>query len=471
MLRGIFYAEFDNTVGPKITFQAPDGYLSPQSFEQISGYVITGPKLSHEVVTLNACGKRIVCYPIRIENSKYYRNALIFNIGFVFDPETPTNNYILTLCKLASTIETLEHEVEFLSTAKTKAMLKCVFPTILSKLNSPPYECQLRIHPTNALSLKVCPEIGGVIPDVKAHQVPIQVVDIQTHVNSLWDLTLQQVIPFIDGSRYVRRIAEDAQVDVKLVIQSLRQLLYYGYIKMLDIFQFSNLYTSTPALRKLQTNAGLQAQCVHYVSNGTVRKAPDDDDAAAAAAKEDTARILGKVDGDDDAKDNWRVDEHGDDDLKKRRRDGGSKKQQKEQKQQVASSGVLSPYGNIKYEEREVLLSSSNVITPTISGIFRLYARLHQGEPIGKFCKEYNPFASGVDVRRLVVFGQIHGFVRRVRRYPLLIKSNPKKTLTTLDRMFNGTRSFDEISVALQVSFQTIISRVRSHEECVILLR
>eukprot|EP00466_Bigelowiella_natans_P004380 jgi/Bigna1/86325/estExt_fgenesh1_pg.C_90306 len=379
MLRGIFYAEFDNTVGPKITFQAPDGYLSPQSFEQISGYVITGPKLSHEVVTLNACGKRIVCYPIRIENSKYYRNALIFNIGFVFDPETPTNNYILTLCKLASTIETLEHEV--------------------------------------------CPEIGGVIPDVKAHQVPIQVVDIQTHVNSLWDLTLQQVIPFIDGSRYVRRIAEDAQVD---------------------------LYTSTPALRKLQTNAGLQAQCVHYVSNGTVRKAPDDDDAAAAAAKEDTARILGKVDGDDDAKDNWRVDEHGDDDLKKRRRDGGSKKQQKEQKQQVASSGVLSPYGNIKYEEREVLLSSSNVITPTISGIFRLYARLHQGEPIGKFCKEYNPFASGV---------------------AMIDRTCEGWTLTTLDRMFNGTRSFDEISVALQVSFQTIISRVRSHEECVILLR
>lgn len=48
MLRAVYYAEFDNILGPVVLFDAPPGAVSggsPCLFDAISDYAITGPQL------------------------------------------------------------------------------------------------------------------------------------------------------------------------------------------------------------------------------------------------------------------------------------------------------------------------------------------------------------------------------------------------------------------------------------------
>ena len=73
-----------------------------------------------------------------------------------------------------------------------------------------------------------------------------------------WDLALQQIIPSIDGVNYVRRIALQSNVQVDLVKNCMRQLLYYDCIVMIDIFQYSNIYATTPQLNRLARDDDLQ---------------------------------------------------------------------------------------------------------------------------------------------------------------------------------------------------------------------
>jgi hypothetical protein len=57
MLHALFYAEFDNTLGPVVLFDAPKGSVSDSVggsclFDAISDYSITGPQV---------CGSHFLC--------------------------------------------------------------------------------------------------------------------------------------------------------------------------------------------------------------------------------------------------------------------------------------------------------------------------------------------------------------------------------------------------------------------------
>jgi predicted transport protein len=108
---------------------------------------------------------------------------------------------------------------------------------------------------------------------------------------------------------------------VRLCVQHLRAR---GFVQLIDLFMFSNVYTATPGIRRLVANATLQAQCADFVSDRTV-----------------TAR------GDE---------------------------------------------------------------------LLRLYAAMRAGTTIVQFCVQNQRTLQGlnVDVRRLVTFGLLHGFIRRV---------------------------------------------------------
>ena len=69
------------------------------------------------------------------------------------------------------------------------------------------------------------------------YQVPVFVRPFPPYLAKAWDLTLQLIVPCVDGINYVRRIADLTGVAVDLVTHALRQLLYFGYIAVIDIFQ------------------------------------------------------------------------------------------------------------------------------------------------------------------------------------------------------------------------------------------
>ncbi|RHY34278.1 hypothetical protein DYB32_001039 [Aphanomyces invadans] len=223
---------------------------------------------------------KIVGYPVCIEDDKYHRNALLFNIGFVFDKDADAAPYKPILRKLGALMESMEKEMGFLSKESTKATLSTILPSILHDLTM--YgESTTTIDPANIINLKVFQKLPPP-PDVFEHQVPVAIRDLHDLLkNSVeWDLALQKIVPHIDGVNYVKRIAIAAEVDVAIgtnphrelaeppfmlhdffvVKNCIRQLLYYGCITMIDIFMHSNIYATTSAVHSLVNDLVLQVR-------------------------------------------------------------------------------------------------------------------------------------------------------------------------------------------------------------------
>ena len=107
---------------------------------------------------------------------------------------------------------------------------------------------------------------------VRDHDVPVRVRELGTSITSEWDLTLQQILPYVDGVRFVKRISLDAGVEVALVKHCVRQLLYYGCVSLVDIFQYSNIYTTGRRVNLLASNQEFGRQCVAYVTKRSMAK-------------------------------------------------------------------------------------------------------------------------------------------------------------------------------------------------------
>lgn len=64
------------------------------------------------------------------------------------------------------------------------------------------------------------------------------------------DLSLQVVLKYISESATltVIEIAEMCKMDVKIVIQHVKQLISFGYVKLVDKYDEMNMYCSTPKI-------------------------------------------------------------------------------------------------------------------------------------------------------------------------------------------------------------------------------
>ncbi|OWZ02385.1 hypothetical protein PHMEG_00026066 [Phytophthora megakarya] len=347
MIKGLFYSEFDNVAGPVILFQAPDNVLSNEVFDSVSGYIIIDKALCGKIITVRAQQMKIVGYPVCIEDDKYHRNALLFNIGFVFDEHVETAPYRPILRKLGALVEGMEKESGFLYNSDKKELLGTILPQILRDLTLHG-ECTIPVDTANIVNLKLFPTLQDPAP-VFEYQVPVAIRDLRallensvlrleltlliSRTTAEWDLALQQIVPFIDGVRYMKRISLEADVEIAIVKKCVRQLLYYGCVTLIDIFLHSNIYANTPKIAMIANDPKLQAECAVYISK-------------------------------------------------------------------------------------------SGHAPPSFARIFALYCSVQPSLRMSDFCVVYSESLALIDVRRFITFGLIHGFLRRVHRYPICIDRN-----------------------------------------------
>ncbi|XP_045598330.1 GATOR1 complex protein NPRL2 [Procambarus clarkii] len=117
---------------------------------------------------------------------------------------------------------------------------------------------------TSVLHLKVV----GIWPDpprVLDHHVPVLISERVYSRGDHWDLTTQQVLPYIDGFSHIAKIAAAADVENNLVKACVENLLYYDQVQLLPIFQYSNIYTVTSGIQKLYEDRELQEECQRAV--------------------------------------------------------------------------------------------------------------------------------------------------------------------------------------------------------------
>lgn len=89
-----------------------------------------------------------------------------------------------------------------------------------------------------------------------------------------WDLTTQQIHRYIDGFNHIGKIAILANADVNLVKACIQNLIYYGIVTLVPIFQYSNVYVTTPKMAALFANKSLQQECLDYVRLPECRDSP-----------------------------------------------------------------------------------------------------------------------------------------------------------------------------------------------------
>nr|XP_005992727.1 PREDICTED: nitrogen permease regulator 2-like protein isoform X4 [Latimeria chalumnae] len=209
-------------------------------------------------------GKKLIGCPVCIEHKKYSRNALLFNLGLVCDAKAKTCALEPIVKKLSGYLTTLELESGFISNEESKQKLVWIMSVLLERLNASG-ECTLPIDESNTIHLKVIEQRKDP-PVVQEYDVPVFTECKEDFFRSQWDLTTQQILPYIDGFRHIQKISAEADVELNLVRIAVQNLLYYGVVTLVSIFQYSNVYCTTPRVQDLVDDKTLQEECLLYVT-------------------------------------------------------------------------------------------------------------------------------------------------------------------------------------------------------------
>ena len=247
---GVFFAEFHPEQGPMVRVMTRSLSKSlPAIFDSISHYIIPKLQLAKRTVTLNALGFKILGYPMVVKDKKYKRNQFMFNVCFVVHPWSRSVHLEGPLIKLSEYLYSLEVESQYLSKPVNSDDPDCnkdleeTLERILEDLNGPKQECNL-LKEDHACKVKVIKQRPNPHP-VRLEDVPILSASRTALEVYDWDLTSTQILPFIDGVNYVKKIADLAEVDAELVICCVQNLVFHKIVRVVPIFKFSNKYVFT----------------------------------------------------------------------------------------------------------------------------------------------------------------------------------------------------------------------------------
>lgn len=223
-------------------------------------------------------------FPISLEDPEYDRNRFTFNLCFVLDEATPAGPWEVLVRKTARFLESVEREDCVLQIEEDLKGLKLageegyperevgiiyyLLERILEDLNQ--YgECCVQVLERGGSTLNLRFEEE----EDKKEKVKVQTWDVPVLVRGLpekeewtWDLTLERVRGYIDGVRHVARIAEMADVEVKLVKRCVRELVLLRRAVVLDIFHFGAIYTCTKDFVSFVRDTEMQDECRAYVT-------------------------------------------------------------------------------------------------------------------------------------------------------------------------------------------------------------
>ncbi|OQE38947.1 hypothetical protein PENCOP_c007G05788 [Penicillium coprophilum] len=417
MIKAIFYSKFDTIEGPKVVHQVPDGAIVPTptapsqppflTFSDVSFFVIPRQELCGNLLQVCTNGYRILGYPICMKSVRYDRNEFIFNFCIVLAEEDDFSTYKSVVQKLADLMHGLEEQNGFLSRDFSKSGEGKVYSLcemLMEDLNN--YcECMIPIDELNTLNIKLFP-IYPSPPPVKAWQVPLFTLRYQAFMDENWDLTMQRIVPHINGVNSVRIISVLADTDFSLTCRALRHLLYYGCLFILDIFSFSAIYAPTAQFSAtIASDEAMQLECARYVNlrfaphppigpdsplpatlartpsaNGSIGTAP-----LSSSLNTDPAPSLTREESRFDAEEIW---------------------------------PLLGPEENPS--------ASTSTVSPTalhkpalVDGValVELYASLKQGQSVKQWYSAHSRALANIDIRRFITFGVIKGFLYRVHKY------------------------------------------------------
>ncbi|KAK2736630.1 Nitrogen permease regulator 2 [Onygenales sp. PD_40] len=395
MIKAIFYSKFDTQEGPKVVHQVPDGSIVPSptappnqppllTFSDISFFVIPRQELCGNLIHVCSGGYRILGSPVCLTSPRYDRNEFIFNFCIVLAEEEEFGSYKSVVQKLAHLMCGLEEQSGFLSRDFSKGgegKVHSLCETLMEDLNN--YcECMIPIDELNTLNIKLFP-IYPSPPMVKAWQVPLFTVRYEAFMDENWDLTMQRIVPYINGVNSVRIIAALADTDFSLTCNAIRHLLYYGCVFLLDIFSFTAIYAPTAQFSStIPVDEDMQRECARYVNTRFAPSITTPPTLAPSTPSTTRSRPILHNDDYEDEDSIWPL--------------------------------VGSP-ANGRESSTSSRRRSNNIVDGV--GLVELYASLRQGLTVKQWYIEHTRELANIDLRRFITFGVIKGFLYRVHKY------------------------------------------------------
>uniref|UniRef100_A0A8B9M3U4 NPR2 like, GATOR1 complex subunit n=1 Tax=Accipiter nisus TaxID=211598 RepID=A0A8B9M3U4_9AVES len=420
----VFFSEFHPTLGPKITYQVPEDFISRELFDTIQVYVITKPELQNKLITVTAMEKKLIGCPVCIEHKKYSRNALLFNLGFVCDARAKACALEPIVKKLAGYLTTLELESGFISNEESKQKLVPIMTILLEELNAKG-KCTLPIDESNTIHLKVIEQRPDP-PIVQEYDVPVFTQDKDDFFNSQWDLTTQQILPYIDGFRHVQKISAEADVELNLVRIAVQNLLYYGVVTLVSILQVGQA-TERGAVSRIGALAAPSGWPCRG-DNGVLSRA---------------GLSLGVV-----AEQSW--------------------------------FSLALQYSNVycttpkvqdlvddKCLQEECLsyVTKQGHKRASLRDVFQLYCGLSPGTTVRDLISRYTLQLQRVDERRLIQFGLMKGLIRRLQKYPVKVARDERSHPA---RLYTGCHSYDEICCKTGMSYKELDERLENDPNIIV---
>ena len=262
-------------------------------------------------------------------------------------------------------------------------------------------------------------------------------------VNNMLSLTLQSVIRFIDGTNTIQFIANQANVDVKLVLNAVLLLVFYDIVNIIDIFQYSNFYMLTSSFKDFAANMRLRAKCAQFIYIPQVElKGLEDTDSP--------------------------------------QRDGKTKK--------LLSYKVISLYNKLhlasnvseflhQITENEQQCLANSMTMEGLQGSDYLSNSMVAGTK-GSFNlggKANLVLSNVVNVRNLISFGIIHGFLRRIHKYAICERDFPivgcdpeeSKLNKKIRPLLNGLNTFDQICSGAKMSVKDVEKYLNRYKQSI----
>lgn len=452
--------------GSIIPSQLPSALPTPlMPFASVTQYLIPTQQFCDRLLTFCVHHHRVIGYPVCIREGKYSRNEFIFNFAIVVgENEADWACYGEVVRKLGRLLRGLEEQAGFLSKEEagvwdddaghggggdddngvgvgvgggSKVYALCEM--VLEDVNNYA-ECMIPIDDSNTINLKLFPTRPPP-PPILAHQVPLLTMSLsslQTPISS--DLTLNKILPYINGINSISRIAQLADTDLSLTRRAIQHLVYYGCLVLLDIFSFGAIYAPTAEIGGFVMDADVKDECMRYVRVPRLR----------TASNSKTVRLGSESDSgrDERASISSSTSQLGE--------PGGPTPRAAEY------NGVNTALKKEIEDADEWRIDHETLIT--------LYTSLRQGLTLKNWVLENLHQLRGIDVRRLITFGIIKGFLYRVHKYAIAAPSTlppapPTSLQTSATPSIANPQDSDTDTIRGGTTHHTPLHNTHSHSQ------
>lgn len=480
-LRAIFFAIFHPVEGPRVIFQVPDDIFvgtkysaEPRSrrslnldFSAISEYIIPKGPLCGRLVTCytrpqtgsssSSSGSgsgsgssgsklpaplKVLGYPTMIELAdRYQRNHFIFNLCFVFDQHADTNAYEPIVRKCARVLRTLEEESSFLSRIDNLPRLYGIVEQLYEDLNSY-YETFI------AVPEEAAPHLDNPLPSMSL----LDVEDLSDYITRasgpasregrVRAKTSEADAPAEPPDDVDDDLADDERDSDNFPVRSLRRTSVMSRSSGDSLLGSSSAEFARHTYSKLGRTV---RDAINIKLFPTYPNPPEVHDWDVPVLLVDLSshvggswdltlvRLIPYIDGVNHTK---RIAQLAEADPELTR--------QCIRHLLYYSFAIIidifqftNMYAvrpQIAYAADDIDGECAEYVTypgyplPTVPALLRMYSLLRQGRLVSDWIEEIGNDASGIDVRRLVTFGVIKGFLRRVHRYPVLVPADMDTT-------------------------------------------